>query len=104
MLIAAIRESWKDYQGSYHPVFSHGWAPEYPFTEERERAEVTAAAAASEAQRVYRDKIRRAQEEVRRLEFNTDLRARLKKIMVLSKKGYQLDISWSNTFQKRYML
>lgn len=46
-----FREQWKGFEGSYHPVFSDGWAPENPFSEERERAEATAAAAAALAQK-----------------------------------------------------
>ncbi|XP_023228277.1 epidermal growth factor receptor kinase substrate 8-like protein 2 [Centruroides sculpturatus] len=57
------RDQWKGYEGNYHPIFSDGWAPEYPFSEDRERAEITAAAAASAAQRFRRDEIRQAQEE-----------------------------------------
>lgn len=57
------REQWKGYNTAYHPVFSDGWAPEYPFSEDRERAELTASAAATTAQKVRRDEIRRAQEE-----------------------------------------
>ncbi|XP_013773174.2 epidermal growth factor receptor kinase substrate 8-like protein 2 isoform X4 [Limulus polyphemus] len=57
------RDQWRGNQGSYHPVFSNGWAPEYPFSEDRERAGITAAAAASAAQRYRRDNLRRAQEE-----------------------------------------
>lgn len=48
------REQWKGYEGSFHPVFSDGWAPENPFSEERERAEATAAAAAL-AQKLRRE-------------------------------------------------
>ncbi|XP_076371642.1 epidermal growth factor receptor kinase substrate 8-like protein 2 isoform X2 [Tachypleus tridentatus] len=57
------RDKWRGPQGTYHPVFSNGWAPDYPFSEDRERAELTAAAAASAAQRFRRDNLRRAQEE-----------------------------------------
>ncbi|GBN63063.1 Epidermal growth factor receptor kinase substrate 8 [Araneus ventricosus] len=28
------REHWEGFEGSYHPVFSDGWAPENPFSEE----------------------------------------------------------------------
>ncbi|XP_076306767.1 epidermal growth factor receptor kinase substrate 8-like isoform X2 [Tachypleus tridentatus] len=57
------RDQWRGNQASYHPVFTNGWAPEYPFSDDRERAGITAAAAASAAQRYRRDNLRRAQEE-----------------------------------------
>ncbi|XP_022235258.1 epidermal growth factor receptor kinase substrate 8-like, partial [Limulus polyphemus] len=57
------RDKWRETQGIYHPVFSNGWAPDYPFSKDRERAGLTAAAAASAAQRFRRDNLRRAQEE-----------------------------------------
>uniref|UniRef100_A0A4D5R947 Epidermal growth factor receptor kinase substrate 8 n=1 Tax=Scolopendra viridis TaxID=118503 RepID=A0A4D5R947_SCOVI len=65
------RDQWKDYVSPYHPVFSNGWAPDYPFSEDRERAEITAVAAASAAQRARREEILKAQHdaEVREQEY-----------------------------------
>ncbi|KAG8181502.1 hypothetical protein JTE90_010173 [Oedothorax gibbosus] len=33
------REHWEGFEAPYHPIFSDGWAPENPFSEEREKAE-----------------------------------------------------------------
>ncbi|XP_023231843.1 epidermal growth factor receptor kinase substrate 8-like protein 2 [Centruroides sculpturatus] len=39
------RDQWKDYDKEYHPVFSDGWAPEYPSFDDRDPPELAAAAA-----------------------------------------------------------
>lgn len=51
------RDMWSGYVAPYHPTFRDGYSPEYPFSEERERAEKTAsaAAAAALASRVQRE-------------------------------------------------
>ncbi|KFM63697.1 Epidermal growth factor receptor kinase substrate 8, partial [Stegodyphus mimosarum] len=69
------RDQWKGFEGSYHPVFSDGWAPENPFSEERERAEATAAAAAALAQKLRREEGRRHEEaDVRAQDFRVSSR------------------------------
>lgn len=56
------RDQWKGYEGSYHPVFSNGWAPENPFSEERERPDVTTQPAAT-SHKYRREELSRAQDE-----------------------------------------
>ncbi|GIY06626.1 epidermal growth factor receptor kinase substrate 8-like protein 2 [Caerostris darwini] len=41
------REHWESFEGTYHPIFSDGWAPENPFSEDRAKRE--------EGQRVHEE-------------------------------------------------
>lgn len=78
------RDQWKGYQGPYNPVFSDGWAPEYPFSE-GERSEISpsaasgtsshttaAANATANAQRARRDELRRAHEEEKESRYGSE--------------------------------
>lgn len=57
------RDQWKGYVAPYHPTFSDGWSPDYPISEERGVAELTAAAAAIAAQKARREDLLKTQRE-----------------------------------------
>ncbi|GFR05139.1 epidermal growth factor receptor kinase substrate 8-like protein 2 [Trichonephila clavata] len=37
------KEHWEGFEGTYHPVFSDGWAPENPFHEDRDKGDMSSA-------------------------------------------------------------